>query len=62
VLSTFQVTTLADETAANDGLLSFREALSAANQSARADTITFAPSLTIGGPATILLELPEWRA
>ncbi len=57
------VTSLAD-TVANDGQVTLREAIQAANtdsvvdgstQGNGADTIQFAPSLTAGGPATITL-------
>ena len=55
------VDTLADE---NDNIytpgdLSLREAIALANGSIGADTITFAPSLTAGGLATIHLSLGE---
>jgi CSLREA domain-containing protein len=55
------VDTLADENDGNSstGDLSLREAISVANNSVGLDTITFAASLTSGGPATILLTLGE---
>src|SRR5689334_13991633 len=54
MLAVVTVTTLADTTDANDGVVSLREAIVATNATAGADTIDFAPSLTAGGPATIV--------
>ena len=60
----FVVDTLIDE---NDGDysagdVSLREAIEAANASAGAETITFAPSLVSGGPATIFSFTASWRS
>jgi hypothetical protein len=44
-MATFTVTTGADVVDANDGVLSLREAVAAANATAAADTIVFAPNL-----------------
>ncbi|MGD9510816.1 MAG: right-handed parallel beta-helix repeat-containing protein [Geminicoccaceae bacterium] len=44
-MTTFTVTTADDVVNAGDGLLSLREALQAANATARADRVTFAPGL-----------------
>jgi CSLREA domain-containing protein len=46
VPTTFTVTTLADETNINDGLVSLREAITAANGAPGADTIDFQPGLS----------------
>ena len=58
------VTTLDDESDVNPlgdlGDVSLREALGLANGSVGADTITFATSLTEGGPASIRLTLGEF--
>ena len=53
----FVVDTLIDDDDGNysPGDVSLREAIAATNGSAGADTITFAASLTSGGPATMLL-------
>jgi CSLREA domain-containing protein len=51
--ATFEVTTLADVVDANDGVLSLREAIQAANDRPGLDTITFADNLRGG---TIVLE------
>jgi CSLREA domain-containing protein len=58
---TLVVDTLVDESDGNfsNGDLSLREAISLANGSAGANTITFASALTSAGPATILLSLGE---
>lgn len=55
--SSFVVDTLVDELDGDysPGDVSLREAVSAANGSPGANTITFAPALTSGGPATIVL-------
>ena len=49
------VDTLSDAVDAGDGVTSLREAVAAANATTTADTIQFAPALTAGGLATILL-------
>src|SRR5262245_17248179 len=54
-LLSITVNTLGDTVDLNDGVLTLREAIFAANTVPGADTIDFAPSLTSGGPATILL-------
>ena len=61
VNETLIVDTLVDEFDGNHsaGDLSLREALSLANGSSGANTITFAAALTSGGPATILLTRGE---
>ena len=53
------VTTLSDTVDFNDGVTSLREAIFAANLVPGADTINFAPTLTAGGPAKILLTSGE---
>src|SRR5262249_29149831 len=53
MLALVTVTTLADTTDANDGVISLREAIVATNAAPGADTIDFAPALTANGPATI---------
>ena len=53
------VNTIDDTIDFNDGLTSLREAIFATNTVPGPDTIEFAPSLTAGGPATILLTLGE---
>ena len=55
------VTSLADTVNFGDGFLSLREAIFATNLVPGADTIEFAPALTAGGPATILLTQGELR-
>lgn len=61
LLAVVTVTTLSDTVDLNDGVTSLREAIFAANTVPGADTIQFDPSLTAGGPATILLKsgLPQ---
>ncbi|HEY2413794.1 MAG TPA: CSLREA domain-containing protein, partial [Pirellulaceae bacterium] len=61
LLAVVTVTTLADMVDFNDGKISLREAIFATNTVPGADTIDFAPSLTAGGPATILLTQGELR-
>ena len=60
LLAAFVVDTLIDQ---NDGVgvngVSLRDAIIAANTTAGSDTITFAPSLTAGGPVTLTLTLGE---
>jgi hypothetical protein len=55
LLALVTVNTLADSIDFNDGLTSLREAIFATNLVAGQDTIDFAPALTAGGPATLLL-------
>jgi hypothetical protein len=55
--ATLEVTTLADTIDATDGLLSLREAITAANASAAPDTITFADSIR-GGTIVLAEDLP----
>jgi hypothetical protein len=57
------VDTLADESDGNYALgdLSLREALLLANTYPSVDTISFAPALTVAGPATILLTMRELK-
>jgi CSLREA domain-containing protein len=55
------VTTLADTVDFTDGVTSLREAIFAANTVPGADTIDFAPALTAGGPAKILLTQGELK-
>jgi len=59
LLAVVTVTTLADTVDFNDGVTSLREAIFATNTVPGADTINFAPALTSGGPATILLTQGE---
>ena len=59
LLAVVTVTTLADTVDFNDGVTSLREAIFATNTVPGADTIDFAPALTAGGPATILLTQGE---
>jgi hypothetical protein len=61
LLTAVMVTTLADTVNFGDGLLSLREAIFATNLVPGADTIDFAPALTAGGPATILLTQSELK-
>jgi CSLREA domain-containing protein len=55
LLAVVTVTTLADTIDVNDGVTSLREAIFATNIVPGADTINFAPALTAGGAAKILL-------
>src|SRR5262249_43187238 len=55
------VTTLTDSTNLNDGVTSLREAIFAANTVPGVDSIAFAPTLTAGGPAKIVLTLGELK-
>ncbi|QOV91690.1 Calx-beta domain-containing protein [Humisphaera borealis] len=66
LFATLQVNSLADNIEADDGLVTLREAVLAANSDGttdlgetgtEADEIVFAPELTSGGPATVLLKL-----
>jgi hypothetical protein len=59
LLALVTVTTLEDSVNFSDGVTSLREAIFATNTVPGADTIEFAPLLTAGGPATILLTLGE---
>ena len=59
LLAVVTVTTLGDTINFNDGVTSLREAIFATNTVPGADTIDFAPSLTVGGPATLLLTQGE---
>jgi hypothetical protein len=59
LLATVTVTTALDTVDFSDGLTSLREALFATNLVAGPDIIDFAPALTAGGPATILLTQGE---
>jgi hypothetical protein len=59
LLATVTVTTALDTVDFNDGLTSLREAIFATNLVAGEDTIDFAPALTAGGLATILLTQGE---
>jgi CSLREA domain-containing protein len=61
LLAVVTVTTLDDTVDFNDGVTSLREAIFAANLVPGADTIEFAPALTAGGPATILLTQGELK-
>src|SRR5688572_3982450 len=61
LLAVVTVDTLDDTIALGDGRTSLREAIFATNLVGGADTIEFAPSLTAGGPATILLTGGELR-
>jgi CSLREA domain-containing protein len=61
LLAVVTVTTLADTVDLNDGVTSLREAIFATNTVPGADTIDFAPSLTAGGPATMLLSQGEFE-
>jgi hypothetical protein len=61
LLAVVTVTTLADTINFGDGLLSLREAIFATNLVPGADTIDFAPALTAGGTATILLTQGELK-
>ncbi len=60
LLAVVTVTTLADTIDFNDGVTSLREAIFATNTVPGADTIEFAPALTAGGPARILLTQGEF--
>lgn len=53
--ATIIVNSLLDNTVADDGFTTLREAINSANNNSDADTITFAPSLIADGSATILL-------
>lgn len=53
--ATIIVNSLLDNTVADDGFTTLREAINSANNNPDADTITFAPSLIADGSATILL-------
>jgi CSLREA domain-containing protein len=55
VLAVVTVTTLTDTIDFNDGVTSLREAIFSTNTVPGADSIEFAPTLTVGGPAKILL-------
>jgi CSLREA domain-containing protein len=55
LLAVVTVTTLADTIDFNDGQTSLREAIFATNTVPGADTIDFAPSLTAGAPASLVL-------
>jgi hypothetical protein len=59
MLAVATVTTLDDTIDFTYGVTSLREAIFATNTLAGADTIEFAPALTAGGPATILLTQGE---
>ena len=61
LLALVTVDTLDDTVDFNDGLTSLREAIFATNLVGGPDTIDFAPSLTAGGPATILLTQGELK-
>jgi fibronectin-binding autotransporter adhesin len=61
LLAVVTVDTLADTVDFNDGHTSLREAIFATNTVPGADTINFAPALTAGGPATILLNQGELK-
>ena len=61
LLALVTVNTLSDTVDINDGVTSLREAIFATNLVGGADTIEFAPSLTAGGPATILLTQGELK-
>src|SRR4249919_2466354 len=61
LMAVVTVGTLNDNVDFNDGLTSLREAIFATNLVGGADTINFAPSLTAGGPATILLTQGELK-
>jgi Dockerin type I domain len=61
LLALVTVDTLADTVDFGDGLTSLREAIFATNLVGGADTIDFAPSLTAGGPASIVLTQGELR-
>lgn len=53
--SQYVVTTLTDVVDGSDSVLSLREAVTLANQDSGEDSIVFAPSLTVGGAATIAI-------
>jgi predicted outer membrane repeat protein len=59
LLAVVTVTTVADTVDFNDGVTSLREAIFATNLVEGADEIRFAPSLTAGGAAAILLTQGE---
>jgi CSLREA domain-containing protein len=59
LLTVVTVTTVADTVDVNDGVTSLREAIFAANTVPGTDTIEFAPALTAGGPAKIVLTQGE---
>lgn len=59
VLAVVTVDTLVDSVDLADGVTSLREAIFAANTVTGEDTIRFDPTLTAGGPATILLTQGE---
>ena len=58
MLAVFTVDSLSDNTT-DDGLVTLREAIIAANTNTLVDTIEFDPALFAGGPDTILLTLGE---
>jgi CSLREA domain-containing protein len=57
--SFFVVTTTSDELNYSNGVVSLREAIISANGNPGSNTITFAPALFTGGPASIVLTLGE---
>src|SRR5262245_33503970 len=59
LLALVTVTTPDDSVDVNDGRTSLREAIFATNLVGGSDTIDFAPALTAGGPARILLTQGE---
>ena len=59
LLAVFTVKLLGDVSDAGDSLLTLREAIVAANGNSGADSIEFDPSLTAGGPASIVLTQGE---
>jgi hypothetical protein len=61
LLALVTVTTLNDTVDFNDGVTSLREAIFATNLVGGPDTIDFAPSLTSGGPAALLLTQGELK-
>jgi hypothetical protein len=61
LLAVVTVNTLSDTTDLNDGLTTLREAIFATNIVPGADTIEFAPSLTAGGSASIVLTQGELK-